>query len=241
MVDLNISFSKYDYFGILIPGIFSLVLIVLLVPTGSFINLGGLIASFGNLEIAFIFLISVGIVIISYILGLLLGGLGSWLLEDQIIGKKLNLPSQNLFELKETRVNNKFFRRYRASYSEQFQTQFLKEFDGFFKGFDHENGDDMLRLCYHIVKEKCPNTINRLSTFIALQGLYRSLMVTFLIGSFLFLINLILTLSPLSLLIIISFPFLCLFCLEKFLQFYRAISDEIFSSFYVYCLDLKKE
>ena len=240
LVELNISFSKYDYFGILIPGIFSLILVILLIPIDNFVNLGGLIAAFGNLEIAFIFLISVGIIIISYIIGLLLGGLGSWFLEDQIIGKKLGLPSQNLLQLEQSSKEYKFFKRYRMAYSEQFKKQFLKEFDEFFKGFGHENGDDIFRLCYHVVKEKCPNTFNRLSTFIALYGLYRSLTVTFLIGFGLFLINFILTLNAISLVFFISFPLLSLFCLYKFLQFYRAFSNEIFSSFYVYCLEQEK-
>ena len=118
MVDLNISFSKYDYFGILIPGIFSLILVILLVPPEMIVGLGSYFTSLGNLEFAFIFLIGVGMLIISYIMGVLLGGLGSWLLEDLVIGKKLDLPSQNLLQLEETEQNYKYFKRYRKPYSQ---------------------------------------------------------------------------------------------------------------------------
>ncbi len=238
MVDLNISFSKYDYFGILIPGIFALILIVLLVPSEIVVGFGSYFTSLGNLEFAFIFLLSIGIIIISYIVGTLLGGLGSWLLEDLIVGKKLSPPTQNLLQLKETTRKNKLFKRYQKPYSDQFREQFFKEYNGHFKGFEQENGEDIFRLCYHVVKEKCPNTFNRLSTFIALYGLYRSLTVTFLIGFFVFLVHYILTLNVISLIFFVGFPFLCIFCLYKFLQFYKAFSNEIFSSFYVYCLEL---
>ena len=247
MVDLNISFSKYDYFGILIPGIFALILVMLLIPSEFILNLGIYFTSLGNLEISFIFLISVGIIIVSYIIGLLLSGLGSWLLEDKIIGKKLNLPSQNLLKLNEsdsesneTNSNDRWFKRYRYQYSDKFRGEFLKEFDRFFKELGHNNGDDVFRMCYHVVKEKCPNTFNRLGTFISLYGLYRSLTITFLIGFVMFLVHFILTTNALSLLFFISFPLLSLFCFYKYLQFFRAFSNEIFSSFYIYCLELKK-
>ncbi|MFX1274357.1 MAG: hypothetical protein ACFFBP_01875 [Promethearchaeota archaeon] len=239
MLDLDVSFSKYDYFVILIPGVLILILSLLVVPEHIFIEFGQILDSWGSLQFAFIFLISVGLIIISYLFGLILSGLSSWLVEEQITGKWLSPQATNLFQLEKTK-GKKRFKRYRQPYSEQFQKKFFEVFDEYFSGIDHEETNDLFRLCYHVVKEKCPNGYKRLGTFISLYGLYRSLIVAFLIGFILYLINVLLTWNVFTLLLMICFPFLIIFCFYKFLTYYRIFADEVFSSFYVYVLDLKK-
>ena len=237
MLDLDVSFSKYDYFVILIPGVLILILILIIIPPAFFVEIGQIIESFGSLNFAFVFIISVGLIIVSYLFGLLLSGFSAWLIEDQITSKWLSPPAVNLFQL-EKRKTSKLFRKYTQPYSVKFQEKFFDVFNDYFEGIDKEDANDIFRLCYHVVKEKCPNGYKRLSTFISLYGLYRSLILTFLIGFIIYLVNFILTMNPIALLLLIIFPFVCVFCYYKFLTYYRIFSDEVFSSFFTHRYDV---
>jgi len=239
MLDLDVSFSKYDYFVILIPGVLILIFIVLIVPSQVFVDIGHTIESYGTLQFAFVFIISVGLIIISYVLGLLLSGLGSWLIEDKITSRWLSPPAKNLFQL-EKRKPTRLFKKYSHPYSEKFQKQFFEVFDDYFTGIDHDNANDLFRLCYHVVKEKCPNGYNRLGTFISLYGLYKSLILAFIIGIVLSFVNFFQTMNAIILLLPILFALLSIFCFYKFLIYYRIFADEVFSSFFTYRFDLMK-
>ena len=237
MVDLKISFSKYDYFGIIIPGFTLLILILFLCPLEIFIELSNLLNLFGNLEFAFIFLIGLAIVIISYLFGTIISGMGYWLIEDKIIKNKLRYPSTHLFRTKKTTKG--WFKNYRSNYSDQFREHFNEVFNNYFNSFKKENykETDKFKLCYHLVKEKSPVAFQRLTTFISLYGLYRNLTITFILGTFLYLYKIIITLDLLYLILIIGFPLLSIFCFNNFLKFFRIYADEVFRSFFIYALE----
>jgi len=239
MLDLDVSFSKYDYFVILIPGVSILILLLIIVPPSFFVEIGQIIDSFGSLNFAVVFILSVGLIIVSYLLGLLVSGFSGWLIEDQITGRWLSPPIVNLFQLNK-RKPKRWFRKYTQPYSVNFQKKFFEVFNDYFKGIDNNDANDIFRLCYHVVKEKCPNGYKRLSTFITLYGLYRSLILTFSMVFVIYLINFFLTLNIIVLLFLISFPFLSVFCYYKFLTYYRIFSDEVFSSFFTHQFDLMK-
>lgn len=236
MVDLKISFSKYDYFGILIPGFLLLTIIVFLLPFELFFNLSSLLKLLGNLEFAFIFLIGLGIIVIIYLIGVIVSGMGYWLIEGKIISKKLKYPSNHLLQKNERNKSNKFFKKYRSSYSELFRNQFNKTFNDYFKEKNYDE-NDKFKLCYHVVKEKSPIAFQRLTTFISLYGLYRNLTITFMIGTFLFLYQIIITHNLIYLVLIFAFPLLSLFCFNNFLKFFRIFADEVFRSFFIYTLE----
>lgn len=234
MVDLKISFSKYDYFGIIIPGFTLLILILFLFPLEIFIELSNIINLFGGLEFAFIFLIGLAIVIISYLFGIIISGMGYWLIEGKIIENKLKYPSTHLFQTKET--TKSLFKNYRSKYSVQFRDHFNEVFINYFEKKNYKE-TDKFKLCYHLVKEKSPVAFQRLTTFISLYGLYRNLTITFIIGTFLYLYKIILTLNLLYLILILGFPLLSIFCFNNFLKFFRIYADEVFRSFFIYALE----
>ena len=248
MVNLEINFSKYDYFGIIIPGFVFLLFLIFIFPIEFFINIGNIISSFGNFGFAFVFLISVGIIIISYLFGLIISGIGYSLIEGLIIEKKLKYPSYYLFQTKnkdtsknEVDSNNennssKLFKRYRRNYSKEFIDNFNEAFNAYFKE-DNYNDTDRFKLCFHVVKEKSPMAFSRLTTFISLYGLYRNLTITFIIGTFLLLYKLVISLNFLLILLIICICLLSLFSFNNFLKFFSVYADEVFRSFYIYALE----
>lgn len=236
MVDLKISFSKYDYFGIIFPGILLLIGFFLVIPTDVLINYGSLIDSFGELKFVFIFLIGLSIIFISYLIGIIISEFGAWLIEKKIIGIKLNYPSHNLFQ---DSYKGKF-ESYRKPYSKTFQNQFNKIFNSYFENVNYQEDEDKFKLCFTIVKEKCPIAFARLNTFIALYGLSRNLSIAFLLLIPVFLYNLIVFLNLPLIIFIIICPLLSFFCFLNFLKFFRIYADEVFRSFYVYGLEIEK-
>jgi hypothetical protein len=239
--ELKISFSKYDYFGIILPGFIILIFFIFIVPIEFYINIGILIDSFGNIGFVFVFFISIGTIIISYIIGSIISGIAYWLIEGLIITKKLKYPSYNLFKNNNGRTSHKFFHDYRKQYTDEFKNNFNQVFHNYFKESKYED-IDKFKLCFHVVKENSSVTFGRLTTFISLYSLYRNLTITFFIGSILYLYNFIITLNFIFL-FFIGFLLLSIFCFTNFLKFFRIYADEVFRSFYIYILEkyAKKE
>ncbi|KKN13845.1 hypothetical protein LCGC14_1002160 [marine sediment metagenome] len=265
MVDLKIKFSKYDYFGILIPGILFLIFITLLIPFEFLVSLNLFFSDLENLLYFLIFIMGLGLIVITYIFGLLLSSIGRWLIEDKIIINFLEYPSHNLFFQEESLKNEsneilkkssgvkkknqkikkrnsakKLFNKYRKPYSVSFINSFNNSFKDFFSENDY-NEEDRFKLCFTIIKEKCPVTFSRMNTFIALYGLHRTLSITFIITFFIYLFYGLYIGNFLLILLIFSLPLLSLFFFSNYLKFLRAYSDEVFRTFYIYSIEKKIE
>ena len=239
MAEFKIKFSKYDYFGILIPGILFLISIIPLFPFELLLNLNNIIGTLGNIQFALNFIIGIGVVVFAYILGLIFSGIGRWIIEGKIIKKILRYPSSNLFipnkgtgktpneiskdslksEKKEKGEDEKkkdkkkrLFKTYKAPYSDKFINNFNDSFFDFFSQSDYSD-EDKFKLCFTVVKEKCPITFSRMNTFIALYGLYRTLSITFIIIFIIYLIYGIFISNILLILSIVCLPLLTLFVL----------------------------
>ncbi|MFW9882070.1 MAG: hypothetical protein ACFFG0_54090, partial [Candidatus Thorarchaeota archaeon] len=113
MSELKISFSKYDYFGIILPGFVILIFIIFMAPLEFYINIGILIDSFGNIGFVFVFFIGIGIIITSYIIGSIISGISYYIIEGLIINKKLKYPSYNFFKNHYDKTSHKLFHNYR--------------------------------------------------------------------------------------------------------------------------------
>ena len=249
LVELKIAFSKYDYFGILIPGFLFLTCFFILIPEVIKILIGEMINFLPGLQLSSIFVFSISILVIAYITGLILSGLSRWAIEDFLIKKRMGYPSESLFKTNKTggitgkkldllgdeKRNRQLtiFKKYKVPYSDEFRNEFEKEFIRFFnnKRFTME---DKFKLCFNVIKEASPITFGRLSTFIALYGLYRTLSLAFLILTIFVLIRLVFYINLLMFFLLISFPLLSMFCFTNYLKFLKAYSDEVFRSFYIH-------
>lgn len=257
MVDLNISFSKYDYFGIIIPGIIVVVSLILSFPLKFYIDIGILLNTIGELEYFFIFLIGISFIILSYFFGMIISALGSWLIENTIIKKFLKYQTYHLFKSKvkinsanDTVVNKTkkiledktvkkegiFFKKYKEPYSKEFQQQFEIHFGEYFNKIKY-NEEDKFKLCFAVVKENCHITYGRLSTFISLYNLSRNLTISFLISIPILIYNCIIFQNLIFLIGILIALMLIFFFFKNYLKYFKIYSDEVFRAFYIYCLE----
>lgn len=260
MVDLKISFSKYDYFGIIIPGIIVVVSIILSLPMQFYLDLGILLKTIGELEYFFIFLIGISFVILSYFIGMIISALGSWLIENIVIKKFLNYQTYHLFKskIKINSVNDKvvnktkkilekknekkegfFFKKYKEPYSKEFQQQFEVYFGKYFNKIRYSD-EDKFKLCFAVVKENCPITYGRLSTFISLYNLSRNLTISFSITIPILIYNYIIFQNFLFLIGILVALMFIFFFFKNYLKYFKIYADEVFRAFYIFCLEKEK-
>lgn len=238
MVDLQLKFNKYDYFGIIIPGILFIFSIIVLVPFDIYLGLEIFFVSLSSLQSVYIFLISMALIVFAYVIGFVISGIGRWIIEEKIIGKKLKYPSENLFSTDET-TKKFFFQKYKKPYSKQFIGELIKSFNQYFKKIDFSE-DDGFKLCFSVVKENCPVAFGRLTTFLSLYGLYRTLCIEFVLILIIFSIYSIFYVNALIVIILIFLPMLSVICFSNYLKFYKTYADEVFRSVYIYFLENKK-
>lgn len=232
---VKISFNRYDYFGVLLPSMVLLISITLILPYELFSDLSLYLDNFKEFKTIMIVIFSVGIIFLCYILELLISGISSWVIEKLIIKKVLKYPSYNLFN----QIGSKFFKSYKASYSQDFIKEFKEKYNTYF-GLDFEVEADRFRLCFEVIKEHCPTSFGRLKTFISLYGLHRNLIITFLSIMILYIIKYCFGFNSIFIItIIIISPLISYFNFVHYLKFFRIYADEVFRAFYVYQIENK--
>ncbi len=233
---VKITFSKYDFFGILLPSIVLLIAITLILPYDFYSDLSLYLDNFIEFKFIMIGIFSVGIIVLCYIIGMLISGISNWIIEKKIIKKFLKYPSYNLFN----QTSSKWFKSYNASYSHDFINKFNEKFNAYF-GSDFEDEVDRFRLCFEVVKEHCPTSFGRLKTFISLYGLNRNLSITFLSIMVLYIIKSCFGFNSIFIIIIIISPLISYFNFVNFLKFFRIYADEVFRAFYIYQIENKNK
>lgn len=233
---VKITFSKYDFFGILLPSIVLLIAITLILPYDFYSDLSSYLDNFIEFKFIMIGIFSVGIIVLCYIIGMLISGISSWIIEKKIIKKLLKYPSYNLFN----QTSSKWFKSYKASYSHDFINKFNEKFNTYFDS-DFEDEVDRFRLCFEVVKEHCPTSFGRLKTFISLYGSHRNLSITFLSIMVLYIIKSCFGFNSIIIIIIIISPLISYFNFVNFLKFFRIYADEIFRAFYIYQIENKNK
>jgi len=238
----QISFNRYDYFGILFPGSLVTATIFLLFPE-IISGINSYISTASGMVILFsAFFTFIGI-LMCYIVGLVVTSLGRWILEDIIIGKKIGYPGDILFNVKKqdrddtspsSRKKRIWLKVYRKPYSPDFINSFNKIFSEYFDSNLLKDQKDKFSLCFATVKEHCPATLDRLNVFISLYGLNRNLVAAFLILSGLVIAQAIKILNPLPLIWLILFTFLIYVHFKTFLKFFRTYGDEVFRTFFIF-------
>jgi hypothetical protein len=238
MVELKISFSKYDFFAVIIPGFLILVSTLILLEKGFFILLENTLNTFNVLNFVFILIFGTVVIILSYIIGLNVSYFSSWLIEGKIIKKWLKYPSVNLFT---HRKSGKLFKSYRRSFSKSFQKKFKTTYNDYFKD-DFEKDQESFSLIHAVIKENCPVSFSRLTTFISIYGLLRNLSLSIIypmiVGIY---IGIISSSGVLITIFIISLAIIPYSCFRGFLKFFRTYANELFKSFYVFCLQSQKK
>lgn len=234
---VKITFSKYDFFGILLPSIVLLIAITLILPYDFYSDLSLYLDNFIEFKFIMIGIFSVGIIVLCYITGMLISGISNWIIEKKIIKKFLKYPSYNLFN----QTSSKWFKSYNASYSHDFINKFNEKFNAYF-GCDFEDEVDRFRLCFEVVKEHCPTSFGRLKTFISLYGLNRNLSITFLSIMVLYIIKSCFGFNSIFIIIIIIIsPLISYFNFVNFLKFFRIYADEVFRAFFIYQIENKNK
>ncbi len=228
MISLRVSFNRYDFFGLIFPGLLLIISIIFIIPQNYYIAIAESLESYKDLKFVFVFLIYISIIFASYLIGMIISSIGSWVIEGYFIKKKLKYPSYNLFNNK----NSNRFKNYRKSYTNTFIEQFNKIFSSYYNGIEF-NDDDKFILCYTYVKEKCPITYSRLSVFLSMYGLYRNLTVCFILILPILLVNFMLSLNFFMIFLMTISFFFSIICFIRYLKFFRIFSDEVFRSFYM--------
>lgn len=225
MNNVKFPLSAFDFFAYFIQGLLLLVGFCYLLD----INTLEIFTS-NNLFLGFI------VIALSYILGHGVAEISRLIIEGGIVKKYLGYPSDFMF--KERQKGRLLFKDYFRPYSKEFIKEFKTAYSWYYKNkFPRIDDYNSFRLCFHTVKEKCPNALSRLEVFISMYDFNRNLSMVFLIYGGMFLVIAItagelvwLLGSALSL--ILAFVFLL-----RYLKFFKSFADEVYYSFLNYVME----
>jgi hypothetical protein len=229
MEDLRFPYTIFDIFVYFLPGfIFTSSLIWLVVPENSILDLFYFIDSTKDFKYIYFFFS----LIIFYSIGHIVSSIAQKILEKIFIKNLLGYQTQNLFgsSSKNSCILFKLsdLSDYRKCYSEKFQEKFNQTFNDYFSDMgDHEH--DRFMLCFTFVKENCPTTFSRITTFLLIYDFSRNTSLSLLFLGFTLLIKNYFLYG--TIIVMIAYLFFC-----RYLKFYRMYADEIFRTFYVHNL-----
>jgi len=220
MTGVRFPLSVFDFFAYFLQGFLLLIGIAILLN----IEVGGIIST-TNLFLDLV------VVVVSYILGHVISELSRWLIEGKLVKRHLGYPSDFVFS--EERNKMPFFSEYLSTYSKEFISDFKEVFNKKYANkFSRIDDYNAFLLCFHTVKENCPNAFSRLNIFISMYDFSRNLTLVFLIYAVIF------TAISISrsdftwiLGVFLSLIFAFIF-LKRYLKFFKAFANEVYYSFY---------
>ncbi len=257
----RVPLTLYDLFGYLIPGIlffalfpisydFSLIMNGLkeLVQIGKFTTPKDfLILKMKDFYITTVWYSIFYTILISYLMGHIIAGIGSFFYERIIIDKFLKYPTANLFKLRSYNgiLEDKIFKvvhwlpswakgwvfgNYRRPYSQEFQVKFSEKFQITF-GFLPNHQSDIFWTVFAYIAHHCPASFHRATHFLNLYGFSRNLSFMFLMFSTsLILFDFYHHLS-IDYRLIFLYIFLAGVFFWQYLKFFRRLNDEIYRAF----------
>lgn len=205
MGDTKIPFSLYDFWASIFPGIFLISFIVALTFPLSAITLDSVSITL--------------LLIVAYVVGQILQGLGS-ILEMVYYRKGGRYPS--VLYLKE---EDKWF-------SKEFGSKLKEEISKKFGMSSDSRLQEMFDLCYRYVIQK--GIGGRAEKFLSIHGFYRGMTVAASIAFISSLINIYFYYSTQNLLIAIAMLFSILIFFYQYTRFSRRFVHEVYSQFYVH-------
>lgn len=222
MTDVKFPLSIFDFFAHFLQGF--LLLIGLMVAFS--VNLASVLTSESTLLVLLI-------VLISYILGHIIAELARLLYERGIIKKLFGYPSDFVFE--ESKREIPLLNFYLSPYPPEFISEFKEAFSKYFNGkFSKVSGYNSFLLCFHTVKEYCPNASSRLSIFISMYDFSRNLSFVFLVYAIALVVGGILEKEFFWVLGGIISLIISIIFLLRYLKFFRTYANEVYFSFFTY-------
>lgn len=227
-------FWGYDIFGYLLPGaIFALA--AAKTNTWVFDQVAGHWHSEGT-TFGIYFIDLLVLVFFVYILGHIISGISSLILERWILRNTLKYPTGRMFQdgefPKVSMVKNLFFPGYFRAYSPAFQESFYEKFENKFKSLNRDT-HDLFWVSFSYISHHHPVAYKRATHFLELYGFSRNISMSFILIALLPLlpgwngdfINP-LILSGIS--IMIAFVMFV-----NYTKLLRRLNDEVFRAFYI--------
>ena len=237
MRELKIPFTFYDFFGYFLPGlVMMMIIIVLLSPSHDINGLEPVAKTIQNIKL----FPGLCIVLLCYAIGHLLSSISSWLLEKQLLGKRMphKVPENRLFpsESKEDPL-------FSEELTDKFKLIAEKEFEIKIDQIEGKHRSEVFWLCNTVVVNECPNIYSRVFVFLSFYGFARTMSFIFGVSALAFVGRLLLELfdtpsfwewSSLGLAIVCGI--LCCVFFYEYIRFLKYHRQEIFYGFYNYAV-----
>ena len=212
----KIPFTIYDFFGYISTGI------IWFITINYYFSLEYISTIPNELDKYILIVIAI------YVLGHLSAQLSQWVLEDKIL-RVIGKPTEILFDT--IKSKKKILKRYNESFKENLRNQIIEKYKNETKVPTIDS--DMLKYCFHYVKEKSKNTNNRLLTFLSLYGFSRNMSFTLLLPIIAFTIKGIKSFEPMYFFYSFCMLILSYLLFLRFLKFYKLYAIEIFLTYLV--------
>ena len=232
---LRIPFTFYDFFGYFLPGLVTMLIIIILLSPSHDIN--GLKPTAQTIQNIKLFP-GLCIVLLCYAMGHLLSSISSWLLEKQLLGKCMpyKMPENRLFSSDTTEE---------PLFSEELTGKFKliaeKEFKIKVDEMKGKHKSEVFWLCNAVVVNECPNIYSRVFVFLSFYDFARTMSFIFGVSTLAFLVKCCIEFSTRkpfwewsSLWIAIVCGVLCWIFFYEYVRFLAYHRREIFYGFYNY-------
>ena len=237
MKELRIPFTFYDFFGYFLPGLVTmLIIIVLLSPSHDIEGLKPIAETIQKIQL----FPGLCIVLLCYAIGHLVSSISNFLLEKQILRRFFpdKIPENRLFpsdKKKQSLFSEELTRKLKEIAEKEFKIKVDE--------IEEKNRSEIFWLCSAVVVNECPNIYSRVFVFLSFYGFARTMSFIFGISTLAFVVKQLLKLSVghsfwdwSSLWIVIPCGIVCGTFLYEYVRFLRYHRQEIFYGFYNYAV-----
>ena len=228
MKELKIPFTFYDFFGYFLPGLITVLAIILLyVPSHDVKILKAMVEAVSKMGIVS----GVSSILLCYVLGHFMTSLSSWILEKIILHKLLPniLPENRLI----------FTKGQKGLFSTEFTGKFRTIWERYFNNeIDKVDKSEIFWLCNSVVVDECPNIYSRVFVFLSFYGFARTMSLIFGLSAIGFAVRLLANRFEVSsLLLLIGSVISCAVFSYEYLRFLKYHRREVFYGFYIHIAD----
>ena len=235
MKELRIPFTFYDFFGYFLPGLVTMLIIIVWLSPSHDVN--GLEPVAKTIQKITLFP-GLCLVLLCYATGHLMSSISSFLLEKLLLAKRFphKMPENRLFssdEKEKPLFSTELTGKFKAIVEKEFEIEVDK-----IKGKDRS---EIFWLCNTTVVNECPNIYSRVFVFLSFYGFARTMSFIFGISTLGFVIKQLGRQSaghPFwewnSLWIVVPCGILCCVFFYEYVRFLRYHRQEIFYGFYNY-------
>ena len=249
---VQIPFTLYDFFGYLLHGITfpSIILLSFDVPRLADLFVSRILGKPAQETPNFVleefirilhqspWFISILCLLISYVLGHVIAAVSSFFLERLLVSSWLGYPTQNMLGI-DSKPKPWFFKNFRHRYSEDFITNFKREFENRFR-LQFNNPKDVFYVSFEYVAQNCPAAFARTLHFLNLYGFSRNLCMTFLVSALaLFMFQFMNGLS-IAWALFSTYLVVAGFFFWNYLKLFRRLDDEVYRGFYAHAATPKR-